>query len=92
VIVAGFVEDFICKALSASGRKPTTIANYSIIARTHLTPALFGAVTLDRLRPSDVEALLVTQPRAAPPAAARSRAELYAAIVHWPDRGGAIGL
>ena len=45
----------------ASGRKPTTIANYGIIARTHLSPAPFGALTMDRLRPSDVEALLVAK-------------------------------
>jgi integrase len=61
VTVAGFVDDWIRKALPASGRKPTTVANYSIIARTHLTPPPFGAVTLDRLRPSDVEALLVVK-------------------------------
>jgi integrase len=61
VTVAMFVEDWIRKALPASGRKSTTVANYSIIARTHLTPPPFGAVTLDRLRPSDVEALLVTK-------------------------------
>jgi integrase len=59
VTVAMFVEDWIRKALPASGRKPTTVENYTIIARTHLTPPPFGALTLDRLRPSDVEALLV---------------------------------
>jgi integrase len=37
------------------------VANYSIIARTHLTPPPFGALTLDKLRPSDLEALLVTK-------------------------------
>jgi integrase len=61
VTVAMFVEDWTGKALPASGRKPTTQANYSIIARTHLTPAPFGALTLDRLRPSDIEALLVAK-------------------------------
>jgi integrase len=61
VTVAMFVEDWTRKALPASGRKPTTQANYATIARTHLTPAPFGAVTLDRLRPSDVEALLVAR-------------------------------
>jgi integrase len=59
--VAMFVSDWTRKALPASGRKATTQANYSIIARTHLTPPPFGAVTLDRLRPSDVEALLVAK-------------------------------
>jgi integrase len=59
--VAMFVADWIRKALPASGRKSTTVANYSTIARAHLTPAPFGALTLDRLRPSDIEALLVAK-------------------------------
>ena len=61
VTVAMFVEDWIRKALPASRRKPSTQANYSTIARAHLTPAPFGAQTLDRLRPSDIEALLVAK-------------------------------
>ena len=61
VTMAMFVSDWTRKALPASGRKPTTQANYSIIARTHLVPAPFGALTLDRLRPSDIEALLVAK-------------------------------
>src|SRR4030095_1323290 len=59
--VAMFVEDWIRKALPASGRKATTQANYASIARTHLVPSPFGTLTLDRLRPSDVEALLVAK-------------------------------
>jgi integrase len=62
VTVAMFVADWIHKALPASGRKPTTQANYAIIAKTHLVPAPFGALTLDKLRPSDIEALLVEKP------------------------------
>jgi integrase len=61
ITVAAFVEDWTRKALPASGRKPSTQENYATIARTHLTPPPFGALTLDRLRPSDVEALLVTK-------------------------------
>jgi integrase len=59
--VAVFVEDWIRKALAASNRKATTQANYSIIARTHLAPPPFGALSLDRLRPSDIDALLVAK-------------------------------
>jgi integrase len=59
--VAMFVPDWIRKALAASGRKATTQANYAIIAKTHLVPAPFGALTLDKLRPSDIEALLVAK-------------------------------
>lgn len=59
--MAAFVDDWIRKALPASNRKPSTQENYATIARTHLSPAPFGALTLDKLRPSDVEALLVAK-------------------------------
>jgi integrase len=61
VTVAMECEDFIEKALKASSRKASTQANYAIIARTHLAPPPFGALTLDKLRPSDIEALLVSK-------------------------------
>jgi integrase len=59
--VAMFVSDWIQKALPASQRKATTQDNYAIIAKTHLVPAPFGALTLDKLRPSDIEALLTAK-------------------------------
>jgi integrase len=58
---AMFVEDWIHKALPASQRKAATQDNYAIIAKTHLVPAPFGVITLDKLRPSDIEALLVAK-------------------------------
>ena len=61
VTVAAFVDDWLRKALPASGRRAATVANYSSIARTHIQPAPFGALTLDRLRPSDIEALLTAK-------------------------------
>ena len=39
----------------------TTRENYATIARTHHLPPPFGALTLDRLRPSDIEALLAAK-------------------------------
>jgi integrase len=64
VTMAVFVDDWIRKALPASNRKPTTQANYATIARTHVSPAPFGTLTMNRLRPSDLEALLVAKRRA----------------------------
>jgi integrase len=61
ITVATLVEDWTRKALPASGRKPATRENYATIARTHLVARPFGALTLDKLRPSDVEALLVSK-------------------------------
>jgi len=59
--VGAFVDEWTRKALPASGRRATIRANYATIARTHLVPAPFGALPLDKLRPSDVEALLVAK-------------------------------
>ena len=59
--VGAFVSEWLEKALPASGRRPTTQATYAALARTHLIPAPFGALPLDRLRPSDIEALLLAK-------------------------------
>jgi len=61
ITVGTFMDDWIRKALPASRRKATTRENYVSIAQTHLIPAPFGALTLDKLRPSDIEALLLTK-------------------------------
>ena len=44
--------------LAVSDRKESTRSLYATLARKHLEPAPFGAIQLDRLRPSDVEALI----------------------------------
>jgi len=46
-------------ALKASSRKPGTKANYADMARGHIEPAPFGATTLDKLRPTHIEKLIV---------------------------------
>ena len=38
-------------------RKESTRALYNLVSRRYLEPAPFGATPLDKLRPSDVEAL-----------------------------------
>jgi integrase len=52
--------DWISKALAASDRKQATNDLYATIARTHLVPTV-GTIPLGRLRPSDVEALIVVE-------------------------------
>jgi integrase len=59
--VASFINDWLEKALPASGRRPTTQELYSSLARTHLTAKPLGELPLDRLRPSDIEALLLAK-------------------------------
>jgi integrase len=58
--LAAWLEDWSLKALPASDRKQATIDLYATIARKHLVPVL-GRRPLDRIRPSDVEALIVTK-------------------------------
>jgi len=64
VRLGAFIEDWIGKGLAASSRKATTQENYATVARVHLVPAPFGDIPLDRLRPSDIEALLLVKRRA----------------------------
>lgn len=61
--VAAWIDDWTTKALPASDRKQATIDLYVTIARGHLVPKL-GSLRLDRLRPSDVEALVLAKRRA----------------------------
>lgn len=46
-------------ALEAAAVKPATRSTYARLSKNHLEPAPFGALRLDRLRPSDIDALLV---------------------------------
>jgi integrase len=58
--LAAWLDDWTAKALPASDRKQATVDLYATIAHKHLVPAL-GSRPLDRIRPSDVEALIVTK-------------------------------
>lgn len=46
--------------LAASSRKESTKVLYGNLSRKHLEPAPFGAIRLDRLKPSNVDALLLS--------------------------------
>jgi hypothetical protein len=61
--VGAWLDDWTTRALPASDRKQATIDLYTTIACRHLAPKL-GNVPLDRLRPSDVEALVLAKRRA----------------------------
>ena len=61
--VAAWLDDWISKALPASDRKQATIDLYASMARKHLVPVL-GERRLDKIRPSDIEALVVTKRQA----------------------------
>lgn len=55
--------DWLCHwratTLAVSDRKESTRSLYSTLSRQHLEPAPFGVIPLDKLRPSDVEALIL---------------------------------
>ena len=58
--VAEWLSRWRATSLAVSDRKPATRSLYGALSRKHLEAPPFGAIPLDKLRPSDVEALLLT--------------------------------
>ena len=58
ITLSSWLEDWTATALEASDRKQATKDLYATMVRSHLKPAL-GHVELGKLKPSDVEALIV---------------------------------
>lgn len=57
--VGDWLAHWRATTLAASDRKESTRELYSLLSRRHLEPAPFGATPLDKLRASDVEALIL---------------------------------
>jgi len=57
--VADWLAQWQSTTLAVSDRKESTRELYAMLSRKHLEPPPFGAITLDRLRPTDVEALIL---------------------------------
>lgn len=57
--VSDWLHTWRTTALEASDRRGTTKALYAGLSKNHLEPGTLGAKRLDKLRPSDVEALVV---------------------------------
>jgi integrase len=57
--VADWLSHWRATTLAASDRKESTRALYATLSRKHLEVAPFGLITLDRLRPSDIEAMVL---------------------------------
>jgi integrase len=57
--VADWLAQWRVTTLAVSDRKLATREMYTHLCRKHLEPAPFGAITLDRLRPTDIEALVL---------------------------------
>lgn len=58
--VGDWLSHWRATTLAVSDRKESTRHLYATLCRKHLEPPPFGAITLDRLRPSDIEALILT--------------------------------
>jgi integrase len=57
--VGDWLAHWRATSLAVSDRSLSTRILYATLCRKHLEPAPFGAIPLDRLRPSDVEALVL---------------------------------
>lgn len=57
--VSQWLQQWTATTLAVSDRKESTRSLYRSLATTHLTPEPFGALRLDRLKPSDIEALVL---------------------------------
>jgi integrase len=57
--VGDWLKHWRATTLAVSDRKESTRTLYATLCRKHLEPAPFGAITLDKLKPSDVEALVL---------------------------------
>ena len=57
--LAAWLKEWRKTQLAASNLKPTTKSLYRSISKTHLEPDPFGRITLDRLKPSHVDRLIL---------------------------------
>lgn len=58
--LADWIEHWSVTSLEASRRKQSTKALYATLARKHLSPAPLGVTSLDRLRKTHIDGLIVT--------------------------------
>jgi hypothetical protein len=83
--VADWLKHWRATVLAASGRKQLTRELYATLCRVHLEPEPFGAITLDRLRPSDITALILAL-RAKTKPGPRTDDDTARLDVHHPPR------
>ena len=57
--LADWIEHWSATSLEASPRKQSTKALYATLARKHLSPASLGVTSLDRLRKTHIDGLIV---------------------------------
>lgn len=57
--LASWLSDWRTTTLAASGRKDATKELYASLSKSHIETSPIGAIALDKLRPSDVERLIL---------------------------------
>lgn len=57
VPLSEWVDRWVATTLAASDRKQTTKATYATLAKVHIANGPLGTLTLDRVKPSDIDAL-----------------------------------
>jgi integrase len=65
--VGAWLGQWCATTLAVSDRKSATVELYCNLSRRHLEPAPFGVLRLDRLRPSDIEGLILRMKAATKP-------------------------
>jgi integrase len=65
--MASWLAHWRATTLPASDRKKATVELYSNLCRKHLESAPFGSLRLDRLKPSDIEGLILRMKQATKP-------------------------
>ena len=91
VTVAAFTTDWIGSTLAASDRKATTKAMYAAVAKKHIVGATIGTTSLDKLKPSHVEAWKVElQKRGLSESTIRSAYTILRAILDTAVRDDAL--
>ncbi|MDQ1361407.1 MAG: hypothetical protein QOJ44_1784 [Acidimicrobiaceae bacterium] len=76
--VADWLAHWRATTLAASDRKESTRELYANLSRRHLETGPFGAITLDKFKPSDVEALVLAMRAKTKPAKAVGAAPVRA--------------
>jgi hypothetical protein len=91
VTVSDFTLEWIDSTLAASDRKATTKAMYTTVARKHIVAAKIGALSMDKLRPTQVDSWKVElQGRGLSDSNIRSAYTILRAILDSAVRDGAL--
>ena len=89
--VGDWLAHWRATSLAVSDRKESTQALYANLSRCHLEPAPFDAVPLNKLKPSDVEALVLSMRAKAKPDGARALSDSTIRQVYTVLRAGLDG-